>query len=297
MCEWVAPIPHLIHFFYSSTTKAQTNYLLPACSNKENFTANSAFQSNLNTLLSSLASNNATNAEFFNLTVSGGGDTVYDLFMCRGDVNLQLYHQCVLNAIQRLPSECKFWKEAAIWYDECMLRYSNRVIFSTEDTSPKLSFYLWTTSNISDEVNLTSSLLTTMNEAADEAAQPALGKKKYATKEERISGSSRTLYCLVQCTPDLWPHDCRRCLGGAIQELPGCCEGMSGGMAFYPSCNVRYDSYRFYRNTQVGRTTPTPPVLSPPANNSSHPKGKKTERKKTLVPFISSGAIAVVLFI
>ncbi|XP_028776266.1 uncharacterized protein LOC114733022 [Neltuma alba] len=85
---------------FSPATEAQDgNPLYHYCSSNQTFSANNAFQSDRTTLLSSLAS---ANIEFFNFTVASGGDTVYGLFMCRGDVNLQLCHQCVVNATQRL---------------------------------------------------------------------------------------------------------------------------------------------------------------------------------------------------
>ncbi|XP_054779060.1 cysteine-rich receptor-like protein kinase 25 [Prosopis cineraria] len=241
----------LITFLYSSTSEAQPTYLFHVCSSNKTFTANSAFQSDLTTLLSSLASDNTANTEFYNTTVAGGGENAYGLFMCRGDVTLLVCHQCVIEAKQRLTSECQFSKEAIIWYDECMLRYSNSSFFTTVDTRPRLG--LLNTGDIANPVSFMRLLFNTMNETADVAAKPALGEKKYATKEAFISGF-QTLYCLAQCTPDLSPEDCRRCLSGVIGDLNWCCTGKQGGRVLYPSCNVRYELYPFYQTED-----PAPP--------------------------------------
>ncbi|KAK4258915.1 hypothetical protein QN277_005310 [Acacia crassicarpa] len=238
----------ILFFFYitflcSSTSKAQPTFLFNNCSSVKTFTANSAFQSDLTTLLSSLASYRTANTDFYNTTVAGQGETAYGLFMCRGDVTLEICHQCVVEATQRLTSDCQFSKEAVIWYDECMLRYSNTSFFSTVDTRPRVG--LLNTGNIANPGSFMRLLFKTMNETADVAAKPALDQKKYATKEAFISGF-QTLYCLAQCTPDLSPSDCRRCLSGVIGDLNWCCDGKQGGRVLYPSCNVRYELYPFY---------------------------------------------------
>ncbi|KAK4259789.1 hypothetical protein QN277_006084 [Acacia crassicarpa] len=266
----------LLRFLFS---ESQTTFLFNACSSTKTFTANSSFQSDLTTLLSSLSS---ANTDFYNTTVAAGGggeDTIYGLFMCRGDVTLQVCRQCVGTAVQRVPSMCGFSKEAIIWYDECLLRYSNRSFFSTVDTSPQTGFPLWNTGNVSGQANFKSIMFTTMNKTADEAAaaKHGLGEKmkKYATKEANISGSHQTLYSLAQCTPDLSPGDCRKCLDGAIGRLSSCCEGMAGGRVLCPSCNVRYEVFRFYRSDDQLVGTPTSILPSPPTLSSDpRVKGK-----------------------
>ncbi|KAI4298628.1 hypothetical protein L6164_032163 [Bauhinia variegata] len=79
-------------------------------------------------------------------------DTVYGLFMCRGDVPPDLCRECVVNATQRLENTsslvCPFGKGAIIWYDECFVRYSNRNFFSTVDTRPRMR--LRNTENVTD---------------------------------------------------------------------------------------------------------------------------------------------------
>ncbi|KAK4258893.1 hypothetical protein QN277_005290 [Acacia crassicarpa] len=258
-----------ITFLHFPTTQAQTN-LDSSCSSNKTFAANSAFQSDRTTLLSSLASNNTTDTEFYNATVSSGGDTAYGLFMCRGDVNLTTCHQCVVNATQRLPSECRSSKEAIIWYDECLLRYSNRSFFSTVDTRPRVG--LLNTGNVPNQASFMRTLYDTMNKTADVAAKPAVGKKKYATGTANFS-AFQTVYCMAQCTPDLSPSDCRRCLSGTIGDLDWCCDGKQGGRVLYPSCNVRYELYPFYYQSEASVPTPTPAIIPPTNTTGSQGKG------------------------
>ena len=90
------------------------------------FNPNSIYQSNLNSLLSLLSTNATQNLEFYN-TTSGQNtpNPVYSLFLCRGDVAPQLYQECVATVVKEVTKKCSREKVVVIWYDECMLRYSN----------------------------------------------------------------------------------------------------------------------------------------------------------------------------
>ncbi|KAK4258907.1 hypothetical protein QN277_005303 [Acacia crassicarpa] len=249
-----------ITFLLFPTTQAQT-YLYHICSSNSTFTADSAFQSDRATLLSSLASNKAI--DFYSDTVVGRGDTIYGFFMCRGD-DLTTCHQCVVNATQRLPSECPISKEAIVWYDECLLRYSNRSFFSTVATTPRVA--LLNTGSVSAPASFMRTVYDIMNKTADEAAKPSVGKKKYANTTRGNFSAFQTVYCLAQCTPDLSPSDCRWCLSGAIGDLNWCCDGKQGGRVLYPSCNVRYELYPFYYQSEAPEPTPTPAIVPLPGS-------------------------------
>ena len=102
-----------------------------------------------------------------------------------------------------------------------------------------------------------------MNDVATRAANGELGKK-FATKEANFT-ALEVLYSLAQCTPDLSNAGCNTCLRDAISILPGCCSGKRGGRVLFPSCNVRYETFPFYKITHAA---PQPsPVLPPPASS------------------------------
>ncbi|KAK7308810.1 hypothetical protein RJT34_05059 [Clitoria ternatea] len=284
----------LLCFLNWDSTKAQGPdspsttpvYLYQNCSGG-NTTANSVFQQNTNTLLTSLASNATT--DFFNTTVLGPSpsDTVRGLFMCRGDVSSAMCRQCVLNATQRLNTQCSLSKQAVIWYDECMVRFSNRSFFSTVDTRPRLG--LLNTANISNQQTFMRLLFQTVNKTADEAVNK---NNYYATGQANISGF-QSLYCLAQCTRDLSPQDCRRCLSGVIGDLNWCCNGKQGGRVLYPSCNVRYELYPFYH---LPASSPPPPLLSPPTTSAAS-RGNGGISAGTIVAIVVPITVAVLIFI
>ncbi|XP_039682678.1 cysteine-rich receptor-like protein kinase 4 isoform X3 [Medicago truncatula] len=256
----------VISLLFSATIMAQDSplYLNTICPN--NVTKpSSTFQSNLLNLFSSLSSKAKGNTKFYNHTVTSinPSESVYGSFMCRGDIPSLLCQDCIVKATNQLSSACSLSKQAVIWYGECMVRYSNISFFSTIDMMP--GFHWCNTANVTNTKSFVSLLFTTMNRTVDEAASPLIGDKneKFATKEAQDS-ENQTLYCLAQCTPDLSPNDCRTCLSSAIEKVSKSCDGKVGGRFLYPSCNVRYELYPFYRSI----TVLSPNELAPRTNDS-----------------------------
>jgi hypothetical protein len=68
----------------------------------------------------------------------------------------------------------------------------------------------------------------------------------------------------MQCTPDINYLDCNQCLVQAIANLPSCCGNKIGGRVIRPSCNLRYENYRFY---ELNVQPPPPPPTSPSTNH------------------------------
>ncbi|KAH1036032.1 hypothetical protein GYH30_055814 [Glycine max] len=259
----------LLSFINFVTTKAQhgRGYSFPDCSSSIT-TPNSPYQLNLRRLLSYLSSNATSSRQFYNTTVTSrnhSDSTVYGMFWCGGDVPTQLCSECVANATKSIFSDpdsypnCSLSTDARIWYDYCMIRFSNSSFFSTVDSG--LISAGCDPFDVSNQTNWVSVLSKTINEAADEAANSTV---KYATKEARISGGFQSLYCEAQCTPDLSPQDCRKCLNVAITYSQQSCQGF---LDYYSlSCTIMCNSYPFYRPG----TAPAPKGLVPALTNSSN---------------------------
>lgn len=243
------------------------------CLLNESLSASNAYQINLRELTHELniSSNNTTDNGLYNATVGRNrSNTVYGLFMCRGDVSRALCHECVDEAIGALNSTCPASKEAIIWYDMCMLRYSNRSIFSTLDRK-----HVFTQSGAdmlsNEQKGFRELLVATLQDLMTlTASSTPVGAKKFATKEADIISDGKTLYTLAQCTPDLSSQECKICLGEARQQIYSCCDGKKGGTVMYPSCNLRFELYRFYGNDGANLTVSRPPAYAPtPAVNGS----------------------------
>ncbi|KAK7269973.1 hypothetical protein RIF29_22801 [Crotalaria pallida] len=271
----------LSFFKFSLTSASDHLYLKHSCSSNKTFTSNSFYQSNLHTLLTSLSSHSTT-TQFHNTAVVGddsaANETIYGLFMCRGDVTKEICQDCVATANKHIVSRCPYSKEAIIWYHMCLVRYSNRRFFSTVEEWPRLNLVSY---NITKNVTTKGThgwslaktklakgtygwlLANTFSEAVAEAANagPA-GTKKFATKNASLPGSQKQkVYTLVQCTQDLSSQDCNRCLGDIMSNIPFCCLANDGGMVLYPSCSLMYSSDLFYMDASLAGTPPPPTSL------------------------------------
>ncbi|XP_021817369.1 putative receptor-like protein kinase At4g00960 [Prunus avium] len=209
----------------------------------------STFKSNLHQLLSTLSSNanRSDTAGFYNATVG----TAYGLFLCRRDVSARICKECVANATSKALLRCPDSQQAVVWYDYCMLRYSNQPFHSEAATSP--DWVLYSTENLTEYMEepaeLNDVLVMTLDNLVPKAANAS---DKFATEEATFTPNviSFTVYSLGQCTQDLSATDCNACLRkGATRLVPS----KQGGRVLYPSCNVRFEMYSFYQ--EVTSTT------------------------------------------
>ncbi|KAL9324204.1 hypothetical protein ACSQ67_009061 [Phaseolus vulgaris] len=249
----------LINFLNFAITEPQDYSPLYQYCSSEQTIDNTSLQVYVEKLLNNLSSLSSGHTQYnTNFSCANPSDSIYGLFMCRGDTSPPLCQQCVQSAKNRLSSECSLSKESVTWYEECMVRYSTNYFFSTETT-----IQCNTGKVVSNPENFTQLYFETMNKTADEAAHAPVvnnNNKMFSTREAPVSGF-HTLYCLAQCAPDLSRDDCRTCLGDAIKDIPNSpqCSGVRlGGKVLHPSCNIRYESYPFYR---VPPTNPSPKLV------------------------------------
>ncbi|KAM1456041.1 hypothetical protein FF1_005118 [Malus domestica] len=190
-----------------------------------------AYQKILNTLLSSLSSNNQTNSGFYNSSTGQDPYKVNAIALCRGDVSLNDCHTCVNQSSSILFTDCLNQDEAIIWGERCMVRYSSKSIFGTQEDEPIK--YVPSLSNATDpeEFDLVFNLF--LDTLTGKAA----------------SGDSLKKFAAGHCTPDLGKKSCSDCLKGAISKIPECCGGKQGGRVLKPSCNLRFETNLFYNFT------------------------------------------------
>ncbi|XP_039169869.1 cysteine-rich receptor-like protein kinase 25 [Eucalyptus grandis] len=291
-CFTVSLSLYFFFFFFKTFSTGLSPELLDyECPNTTLFTPNSTYQSNLNTLLSSLSSAATNNSDGFANATAGKNlpDQAYGLFLCRSDVSTATCSDCVATGKRDIRQVCPDQRVSVIWYEKCMLRYSNKSIFSVMEVTP--SFTLLNLWNISERARFRQALGRSIRDIAYRASGSASGKK-FAEAEMKFT-SSQTLYMMAQCTPDLMEWECNRCLLSAIDIL----EGKQGARTLTPSCNVRYELYPFYNVTAV-RAPPPPPLttsegpLPPPLPSPvTTPKGIRPEvigkSNKTIVIIVA----------
>ncbi|KAI4298616.1 hypothetical protein L6164_032152 [Bauhinia variegata] len=222
-----------------------------------NFTTTTTFKTNLNTLLANLTSSNQINYGFYNLSYGQNPDKVSVIGLCRGDLKLDVCSSCLNEARSFLPQNCSNNKEAIVFYDNCMLRYSNRSILGVMEDTPW--YYHWGGNNVTDVNQYNADLDKLLGKLRSKAASGD-SRLKFATGN--VSGLNfQNIYALVQCTPDLSAQICQDCLGVAFSEIPKCCDRRRAVIIGRPGCTVRYGNSIFYE-------TAVPDVTTPPASTT-----------------------------
>ncbi|XP_010414234.2 PREDICTED: putative cysteine-rich receptor-like protein kinase 9 [Camelina sativa] len=230
------------------------------CPSTATYTRNSTYYNNLTTLLSFFSSRNASySTGFQNATVGQEPDMVTGLFLC-GGVSPESCRDCVVFAVNQSLNRCPNQRQAVLYYDECMLRYSHRNILSTLRTIDGYTLSSLINIPTNQQESFRGLVLSMMNQAAREAA--ASSRKLGAIKAN--FNASQTLYGLVHCTPDLTAQDCSLCLKTSISQLP---TERIGARVLLPSCNSRYELYPFYNESVISSSTLRSPPPTPPARD------------------------------
>ncbi|KAB2637532.1 cysteine-rich receptor-like protein kinase 25 [Pyrus ussuriensis x Pyrus communis] len=274
------------------TSNETGEFLDIICPNTNTFTSytgwyspsTDSFQSNLNKVLNTLTSPAAHDTGFYNITAGlNSTEKAYGLFLCQGYVSTDVCKDCVTAASIMAAQRCPSRINVIVWYDCCMLRYSNESL-STLCESPIVN---WRNTQNATEWNRFNQVLgESMNEVVTEATVTA---NKFATKQANIS-RFLSVYSLAQCTWDLSTVDCNRCLKLAVALLPSCCEGSVGGRVLMPSCNIRFEIYPFYLQNATSARATAPKALPPPA-----PKGRR-KHFSTIIIVVGYVGIALLVF-
>ncbi|KAG2684201.1 hypothetical protein I3760_10G066200, partial [Carya illinoinensis] len=225
-----------------------------------NQTANASYASDLTALLDSLSDKASQNISFYNDTSNG----IYGLFLCRGDVSNDTCHSCVRYASQNIASQCSSDTNAIIWFDQCMLRYSDNNFFGKEQTFPLL--LMWNIENVTSPEETNFGILSLMTRLMGEAL-----KTDRLFKADSMQDESGIGYGLVQCTRDINDSSCNSCLNELRKASELCCQEKKGWRILGPSCNIRFENYSFFVQ-QPSATVPSQP--EPGRDERNNPSSK-----------------------
>ncbi|VVB10326.1 unnamed protein product [Arabis nemorensis] len=233
--------------FISYAQQQDPTYIYHTCPNATTYSKYSSYSTNLKSLLISLSSNSGSSSSGFYSTAAGQTpDVVFGLFLCRGDVSQEVCRECVVFAAKDTLNLCPNERTVTLYYDECMLRYSDGNILMDFSMNGGIILFnpLNFTSNQQDRfIDL---VLSTMNQLATEASNSS---RRFHARKANFS-ALQNLYGLAQCTPDLTSQECLECLQLSINQLP---TDKIGGRLIVPSCSSRYELYLFYNETAIGR--------------------------------------------
>ncbi|XP_078176372.1 cysteine-rich receptor-like protein kinase 8 [Carex rostrata] len=278
------------------------------CNSSNNYTVNSAYSFNLDELFSSL-STEAVAIQGFSKNITGAApDQTYGLVLCRGDVNSSVCGDCLNQSVGDVMNLCPYSKEATIYYDYCLLSYSNQQFLNSTDNSHQIIMYNtqnvtggrfsgWDPSNNTVKTYFNTVVNTLLSTVSDQAAYNSI--KRFGTGVINLTGSLPVIYGLSQCTPDFSNNTCRACLQNLINETLNYFDGRQGGRIIGVRCNLRYEIYTFFSGKPdqeigyiSGTETSTPPMNSP----SSTSKGGRS-RRLIIIISVSVASLIIVCFL
>ncbi|KAJ8513175.1 hypothetical protein OPV22_003609 [Ensete ventricosum] len=250
-------------------TYSQDEPLLTNCGDT-NYTVPGPFASNLDALLSNLTSSTSGFATAVSDAASPSA-AAYGLAQCRFDASQKECASCLNISASAAPARCALRTSAAVRFDDCLVRYSDRNFFSLLDNdSPTI---LINTQNATDPTVFNSRLRDLMydieSQAAARTSRFGVGITNYSDVGD--------IYGMVQCTRDLSQDDCSLCLQQALAFLP---YGKIGGQVVKVSCAVRFETVRFF-SLSVVPPPPSPPSPPPPPPSLSSAGSNSGESKNT----------------
>ncbi|XP_071677500.1 cysteine-rich receptor-like protein kinase 6 isoform X2 [Lolium perenne] len=173
--------------------------------------------------------------------------------LCCGDVSAATCFTCLTQAFLDLPNYCSYQKDASIYYDACILHYSDVHVLSSDDYGPQFDM-----SNIYNLGNVTSDparynrlLAALVNHTADYAAYNST--RRFATGEADFDLQPHKVYTVAQCTPDQTPAECRRCLARLIMTSLPAFFNHTGGRTLWFNCTYRFETSPFYNGPAMVR--------------------------------------------
>ncbi|MQM19189.1 hypothetical protein Taro_052190 [Colocasia esculenta] len=294
------PLLGLLHLLKVVSLPTTAQPLYTNCSSGANYTANGALSTNLNRLLSSLPDNGSATG-FFRTTIGSIPDRVHALVLCRGDVSEGDCRSCLYTAAEDIQQDCPYRRSAIIWYNYCMLRYSDRQFSSIPRDSPQV--YMWNPYNVTEVAQFNLQLNALMAGLVRFAAYNASARMFATGEADYADAATPKIYGLVQCTRDQSADDCNACLKGITGQIPNRFPGSRGVRILNAICNVRYSLYTFYKSSAmvtvplfINATSPTaasqtpaaappPPAagLSPPISSPVSQEGKKKNSTGTVL--------------
>ncbi|XP_048632531.1 putative cysteine-rich repeat secretory protein 5 [Brassica napus] len=242
-------------FLLSLQTMSQSVEITYGCNQTSTtFNNSSAYRSNLETVLSTLRDRSSLGS-YANTTAGLSPNTVYGMFLCRGDINRASCSNCVRSATSNVGETCNSDKGNFIFYDECIVRYSNFSFFTLFEDGPAFGrFSMLSSSEYPEIFNQTLSGI--LNELILRASSSSSSPIPYFVEDqEHVTQleSSYDLKAIVQCSPDLDPRNCTLCLRRAVQYLSGCCgqARVTSANILFPKCLLNYNISALQRSRGV----------------------------------------------
>ncbi|KAK2354225.1 cysteine-rich receptor protein kinase [Trifolium repens] len=267
----------------SSAQSKSPFYMYSVCQNETEKT-NTSYKSNIKNFLSWIITDSATgNLSNYNAVGSKNNsdqDDVYGFYECRADITGSFCQFCINTAVGEILQRCPNGDKAMIWYDLCIIGYSNENDIGKVIVEPSWNVTGSKLAKDSTELAKVQTSMTSLIEKMKVAATHnwASGEFNWSDTEKR--------YGLVQCNRALSKDGCKQCLEALLDRVPRCCGTKVGWVVVCPSCGMKIDDYNFYQQ----ETASPSPIPNPD-------KQEDSGNKKTLIIILVCvlGAVALLI--
>lgn len=232
-----------------------------------NFTSNSTYAKNRDAVLRSLPSKMAAHDGFYATSMGENPNTCYAIAYCRGDTSADICAVLVRSAVEDLIVKCPNQMAAFSWGTgdpPCFIRYSDSPIYGILQTDPTIP--VKNGQNITMNQDQFDAIWRNLTQRLASEAGEGSSNLKFA-KGQAALPDNKTIYSLLQCSPDISPSDCGGCLYKSIDDYDKCCRGSKGGLIYKPSCIFRWELFRFWELSS------SPPSSSLPPHGGNVAKG------------------------
>ncbi|XP_047079613.1 plasmodesmata-located protein 8-like [Lolium rigidum] len=234
----------------TATVHAAIGTFVYAGCSPSKYERNTAFENNLNSLLTSISSTASSGATYNSFTAGDGGastaSTAYGLYQCRGDLSPSDCAVCVQETAERLGAVCANSYAASLQADGCYVRYGATDFVGRADNTVA---YRKCSSGASEDAGFLKSRDGVLRQLQ---AQAATGYKLAA---------SGTVEGVAQCIGDIKAPDCAACLAEAVLQLKNACGSALAADVYLEQCYVKYwanghdfRSSQDYSGDEFGRT-------------------------------------------
>ncbi|VVA96158.1 unnamed protein product [Arabis nemorensis] len=220
---------------------SQPQHIYTFCDPSSNFTQPSPYAIHRQSLLSTLQKFSRLGT-YSNATIGPSPDTVYGMYLCRGDINATSCFDCVLTATMEIARNCSHNKAAVIYYQKCMVRYSNVSFFTLMETRPSVNLH--PLNQPAPNLNRFNKTLTDKFDQLILNVSSSSSIPYFVQDQERViqPEGSYELESMIQCSPDLDLSNCTVCLKTSfLRFFSTACSGLpSVAQIFTPKCLLWY---------------------------------------------------------
>lgn len=245
----------LFSFLSNHVHHAKAHIFIYAGCSQEKYQTNSPFETNFNSLLSSIVSS-SSQASYNSFAIGNDSSStpegaIYGLYQCRGDLKIPDCSKCIDSAVSQIGLVCPYSYGANLQLEGCYVRYEHVDFLARIDTS--VMYKKCSKSSVNNDIEF-------FRRRDDVLAdlQTAL--------EFRVS-SSGLVEGFAQCLGDLSSSDCSTCLAEAVGKLKILCGSAAAADVFLGQCYARYWASGYYDSTS-GTTSHVLHKVNPPHHHT-----------------------------